>query len=140
MLPGRRYKNPPLIEVLANSYFEPDEGQQWDPKRLAHFSEQIKELGFPAEEDTRGRGPSVPPEARTRSRRDVNWPWRHRFASDEANRIVQVGENLLVINQFSPYYGWTLFKQQILDCYKRVAGHSVSVNQLQTAGYTPLCR
>lgn len=117
MLPDRRYRKPPLIEVLADFYFEPDGEQEWDPKRLAQFTEDIKVRGYPAEENVRGRGASVPRGAPLRTRRNVNWPWRHRFASEDGNRTAQVGENLLVINQFPPYYGWREFKQQTLECY-----------------------
>jgi len=118
MLPDRRYKKPPLIEVLTDFYFEPTEGQDWDPKRLASFTEEITKLGFSEEKDSRARGQSGPKGSNKNRRRRVNWPWRHRFSSSDANRTTQVGENLLVINQFPPYYGWRLFKEQTLSCYQ----------------------
>jgi uncharacterized protein (TIGR04255 family) len=117
MLPDRRYRKPPLIEVLADFYFEPGGDQDWDPKRLAQFTEDIKKRGYPAEENVREHGLSAPRGVPLRTRRNVNWPWRHRFASEDGNRTAQVGENLLVINQFPPYYGWRQFKQQTLECY-----------------------
>jgi len=117
MFPDRRYKKPPLIEVLADFYFEADEGREWDPKRLPYFTNAIKSLGYPDESNMQRPGPSRPRGARPRPRRNVNWLWRHRFASEDGNRTAQVGENLLVINQFPPYYGWRNFMQQTLECY-----------------------
>lgn len=117
MLQDRRYRKPPLIEVLADFYFEPDGEAEWDPKRFAQFTEDIKALGYPAEENVRRRGAAVPPGVPRRIPRNVNWPWRHRFASEDGNRTAQVGENLLVINQFPPYYGWRQFREQTLECY-----------------------
>lgn len=117
MLPDRRYKKPPLIEVLADFYFEADEQKEWDPKQLSEFADSIRNLGYPAESNKQNRGPSRPRGAPLRSIRNVNWPWRHRFASEDGNRTAQVGENLLVINQFPPYYGWRNFRHQALECY-----------------------
>jgi uncharacterized protein (TIGR04255 family) len=117
MLPDRRYAKPPLIEVLADFYFESDEDQGWDSKHLFTFIEQIKLFGYPVEESPAGRGRSRPRGTPFRRLRRASFPWRYRFASEDGNRTAQVGEHLLVINQFPPYYGWRNFKEQALQCY-----------------------
>lgn len=98
LLPDRQYRKPPLFEVLADFYFDPDGEPDWDPKRLAQFTENIRALGYPAEENVRRRAAAMPPRIPSGTVRNVNWPWRHRFASEDGNRTAQVGENLLVIN------------------------------------------
>ena len=119
MLSDKRYRKPPLIEVFCDFYFELDENDEWDPKRLAQFTDEIRSLGYPADEDVRRRGFSIPrgPRVRRRKRRESNWQWRHRFVSADGERTAQVGENLLVINQFPPYYGWNVFREQALACF-----------------------
>ncbi|MFI5454976.1 MAG: TIGR04255 family protein, partial [Isosphaerales bacterium] len=117
MLPYRRYRKPPLIEVFSDFYFDMGDDREWDPKRLSSFTEKIRTFGYPVEGNVPGRGPSRPRGGFPHGQKTANWPWRHRFASDDGNRTAQVGENLLVINQFPPYYGWQLFKQQALECF-----------------------
>jgi hypothetical protein len=47
-----------LIEVLADFYFEADEGREWDPKRLPDFTNAIKSLGYPDESNMQRPGSS----------------------------------------------------------------------------------
>jgi uncharacterized protein (TIGR04255 family) len=41
---------------------------------------------------------------------------RHLFIAADGKTIVQVGENLLVVNQLPPYYGWEKFQPIIENC------------------------
>ena len=117
MLQDRNYRKPPLIEVFSDFYFDMGDDQEWDPKRLSFFADNIKAFGYTVEKNLPRAGPRRLRDGMPRAQRTANWPWRHGFASEDGNRTAQVGENLLVINQLPPYYGWQVFKQQALQCF-----------------------
>jgi len=102
----KQYKNPPLIEVACEFRFEPDPEQDVHSLLLAKFWKgKIKAL-FP-----RAIQPAGPPEP------------RDRFASEDGKTFVQVGENLLVVNQLPPYYGWSRFEPVVVDCFREYTQH-----------------
>jgi uncharacterized protein (TIGR04255 family) len=135
MLEPRKYRKPPLIEVICDFYFDPDPDTEWDPKLLAVFSEKVRQRGYPHDEDVPGRGPSAPRGARQPGirRRRPKWQWRHRFSSTDGNKTAQVGENLLVVNQLPPWYGWSKFKEETLACLEFYRG-IWSANRIAHAG------
>jgi hypothetical protein len=43
---------------------------------------------------------------------------RHRFTSEDYQTTVQLGDNLLVVNQLPPYYGWEKFEPVVDRCFR----------------------
>lgn len=116
MLPDQTYENPPLIEVLSDFYFDLGEGEAWDPMRLAEMADLVKAKGFPMAEIKRGRGLSVPHGSRQPRRPSrSNYRHRHSFTAADGSKAVQVEENVLVVNQTPPYYGWSKFRKEAVD-------------------------
>jgi uncharacterized protein (TIGR04255 family) len=99
---GRRkqYKKPPLVEVFCEFFFQPDPDGEPDPLAIAKFWKGKIRADFP-----RAIQPSGPP-----MRRD-------RFASEDGKTLLQIGENMLVVNQLPPYYGWERFEPAVVDCF-----------------------
>jgi uncharacterized protein (TIGR04255 family) len=102
----KQYKNPPLIEVACEFRFEPDPEKEVHALLLAKFWKGKIKAAFP-----RAIQPNGPPEP------------RDRFASEDGKTLVQVGENLLVVNQLPPYYGWGRFEPVVVDCFREYARH-----------------
>src|SRR5207244_219697 len=42
---------------------------------------------------------------------------RLRFISEDEKTLVQLGENLLVVNQLPPYYGWEKYEPTVVECF-----------------------
>jgi len=115
----RQYKNPPLVEILTEFFFVPAEGIEWDSFIVPAFHRRIA-AGFP----TRKRLPAVGIEVRMSSGGDspefkpLGLPTpRHRFISEDEKTLVQLGENLLVVNQLPPYYGWEKYRPRVVECF-----------------------
>jgi uncharacterized protein (TIGR04255 family) len=122
MLERKQYRKPPLVEVFCEFYFAPAEGQEWDSLLLSQFYDRLGRAAFPKRRRLssiglfagigRPEGPQVqqmgPPTPRIQ------------FLSPDDSTIVQIGENVLVVNQLPPYYGWEKFEAQVarsLDIY-----------------------
>jgi uncharacterized protein (TIGR04255 family) len=119
MAKTHKYKNPPLVEVFTEFFFQPHDGQEWDSFILPTFYKKI-EKDFP----TRQRLSSVGIEFRVAGggagpefqRFGPPTP-RHRFLAEDQKTLVQIGDNLLVVNQLPPYYGWERYEPRVADCF-----------------------
>ena len=117
------YANPPLVEVFCEFYFESSEDGEWDAflvpqlyekvkakfpqkKRLATVGIEFKMPRGPHGIEVKQQGPPTP---------------RHQFLSEDGKSSLQIGENLLVVNQLPPYYGWAKFEPNIVDAFKKYA-------------------
>jgi uncharacterized protein (TIGR04255 family) len=100
----KQYKNPPLIEVACVFRFKPDPEKEVHALLLAKFWKGKIKAAFP-----QAIQPTEPPAP------------RDRFASEDGKTFVQVGENLLVVNQLPPYYGWGRFEPVVVDCFREYA-------------------
>jgi uncharacterized protein (TIGR04255 family) len=116
MLERKQYRKPPLIEVFCEFLFAPTEGLEWDALLLSQFYDQLGREAFPKNirlktfvsvtQVGKPEGPQLkmgPPTP------------RHQFRSPDESTIVQVGENVLVVNQLPPYYGWEKFETQVVQ-------------------------
>jgi len=102
----KQYKNPPLIEVACEFRFEPDPEKEVHAVLLAKFWKGKIKDAFP-----QAIQPTEPPAP------------RDRFASADGKTFVQVGEDLLVLNQLPPYYGWGRFEPVVVDYFREYARH-----------------
>ena len=115
----KQYRNPPLVEVFAEFFFEAREGDKWDSFTTPAFYKKI-ERDFPTRQrlnavgiQFRMAGSNSLPEFQS-----LGPPTpRHRFISQDEKTLVQLGENLLVVNQLPPYYGWEKYEPVIVDCF-----------------------
>lgn len=103
---SRRYKNPPVLEALCEIYFA---GTRWNPTIPGLFYSEIKDT-YPGIESKKT---VVLEEAPTRE------PFRVRFATAVKDRLVQVGPDVLVVNQLRPYTQYPEWKGVVLDMLDR---------------------
>jgi uncharacterized protein (TIGR04255 family) len=119
------YKNPPLVEVFTEFFFQTENGVEWDSFVTPDFYKKIAKK-FP----TRQRLNAVGIEVRVPGGRaspefqPVGPPTpRYRFISADEKTLVQLGENLLVVNQLPPYYGWGKYEpivEESFDLYAKL--------------------
>jgi uncharacterized protein (TIGR04255 family) len=96
----KQYRNPPLVEVFSEFIFQPGPERELHSLLVTKFWRGKVKADFPQVIE-----PTGPP-----TRRD-------RFASADGKTLLQVGENLLVINQLPPYYGWERYEPAVVDCF-----------------------
>ena len=115
----KQYKKPPLVEVFSEFFFQPEEGKEWDAFVTPSFYKKF-EKRFP----TRKLFNAVGIQVRVPDGRDLPefQPFgpptpRHRFISADEKTLIQLGENLLVVNQLPPYYGWEKYEPVVVECF-----------------------
>jgi uncharacterized protein (TIGR04255 family) len=110
MLERKQYRKPPLIEVFCEFFFEPFPDSDWDALLMADFYRGLGKHRFPKSKRAEARTVQLMSRDSQRGRQRHSGGQRHCFASADGNTTVQVGENLLVLNQLPPYYGWERFE------------------------------
>lgn len=111
---NRRYNNPPVEEALCDFQFIP--GQPWDMTIPGLLYEKIRDE-FPIKEQQMGLGIGFRPKEGGIEQR-VEIPQRMQFLRSDKSSLVQVGRDLLTINQLKPYPTWETFKPMILQNLK----------------------
>lgn len=120
--PGK-FKKPPLLEAYCEFVFDPNEGESWDGLRIGDFMRDINPDYTQRRMMHLGGG-----RAQLHDEEEGNWDDSDpdealplfRFSTDDGTTTLQVGENLLVVNQLPPDYGWGRFRPRVLDalaCY-----------------------
>jgi len=118
---GRKYKNPPVVEVLCE--FEFISEQPWDLTLPGLIYEKIKDE-FPDKQQQPGISVQFRKTERGIEHKVEPAPLRIQFHRKDKSALIQIGPNLLVINQLKPYSTWEEFKAMILknfQIYKEVA-------------------
>ncbi len=118
MAKRKQYQNPPLVEVLSEFFFQAEEGTEWDSFIVPKFYNTIKK-NFPTRKQLAAVGITVrmPGGGASPEFKPFGPPIpRHRFISEDEKTLVQVGENLLVVNQLPPYYGWERYEPTVVQC------------------------
>jgi hypothetical protein len=100
----KQFRNPPLVEVFTEFFFEPNPEREPHSLLVGKFWGKVKE-DFP--QPIEPTGPPAP---------------RDRFASADGKTILQIGENLLVVNQLPSYYGWEWYGDRIRCQPDKVSG------------------
>ncbi|MEX0710744.1 MAG: TIGR04255 family protein [Pirellulales bacterium] len=120
MLTRKQYAKPPLLEVFCEFFFDLEEDPSWDGFLVPRFFEAI-EADFPSRKHLQAFGVQLRLDEGGQvgvERKGSPTP-RHRFESHDGKTLVQVGENLLVVNQLPPYYGWERFAPRVIDCWQK---------------------
>jgi len=100
------YKNAPLQEIICEFRFEPS--HQWDIVYPGLVYERVRDR-FPKRKQLQNVAFSVD----TKQNPTVTRTSRVQFLQDDEKVLLQVGENLLAINQLPPYKGWASFRPVI---------------------------
>jgi len=114
---GTKYKYNPIVEALCEFRFEPQE--EWDLTIPGLVFEQVREI-FPNRRRARTVSVELSPEQANVL--EVN---RVQFVREDETAMVQVGPNLVAVNQLKPYSSWEEFSPLImrgLEAYTAVAG------------------
>lgn len=124
----RHYANPPVVEALAELFFE---GSAWDVTAPGSFYEQVKDR-FPKKAQLEQIGLEVELGPGGANARMGAGGGRAVFKSEDETRLVQVGANVLVVNQLRPYphfEAWSGVLLEMLTVYRDVA-RPVSIARL----------
>ncbi len=116
----RRYRKPPVAEALCEVVFA---GSEWDQTVPGRMFERIRDR-FPMKEEVGQftveiRGPHPGPSAEFRPDEP-----RLRFARGDRSQIVQIGRDLVVVNQLPPYAGferWRPLVPEMVGIYRELA-------------------
>lgn len=119
-VPERRYRNPPVLEALCEIYFA---DSMWDETVPGAFYERIKD-DFPEKRQRVVQEAHVElGTADARAGVRLLPPWMQ-FVSLTGDRMIQVAEKLLVVNQLRPYphfEGWQPVVHRALQIYRELA-------------------
>lgn len=116
----RVYERSPLVEALCEFHFEAT--QPWDLAIPGLLYAGIRKE-FPKRQQGQD---SIEVEVNPATNAVVQRPTatRARFSTEDEKAFVQVGPNLLIVNQLRPYRGWDVFSEivaRILGVYNDVA-------------------
>jgi uncharacterized protein (TIGR04255 family) len=97
---GRKYRNPPVVEALCEVFFA---GSSWDDTIPGRFYDQVKDA-FPErrQQEMHEAALSFTPSGGAKAGIRKLAP-RMRFVSKPGDRLIQLGRDLLVVNQLRPY-------------------------------------
>lgn len=113
---GAKLKTPPLIEALCEFRFAANSPWDWTipgqmfEKIKSEFSErsQVQSVGVQLQ-----ASPRVPPLATIQT-----GPERVQLKRADGSAMVQIGPNLLAVNNLRPYPTWDVFRSLILGTFK----------------------
>lgn len=104
-LMSRRYKLPPIIEALCQFQFEPD--SSWDLTIPGLIYEKVQKT-FPKRNQIAQINIGIAADAEVIGQQIGALPLMQ-FLSETGNTLIQVGQNLLTVNQLKPYSSWEEF-------------------------------
>jgi uncharacterized protein (TIGR04255 family) len=118
---SRIYENPPIIEAICEFRFEPSQPWDWTVPGLVYA--EIKN-DFPEKREERTVPLQVHP-----GPQEVTYSLspalaKMQFLRKDESAMIQVGPDLLAVNQFKPYPQWDATKEPIsraLAVYRKVA-------------------
>jgi len=120
---GEKLKTPPLIEALCEFRFA--ENANWDWVLPGQLYDKIK-TDFPERAQIQGVGFQVQASPKLKPVASIHTlPDRVQLKRLDGSAMVQVGYNLLAINQLKPYTSWTEFLSlimRIFETYHEITG------------------
>lgn len=115
---SRAYREPPVVEALAEVFFE---GSDWDLAAPGLFYEMVRE-DFPQRGQVGQLSMTVELGADAGRARVQPGEPRAQFRTDDGSRIVQVGRDVLVVNQLRPYPRFEDWRPDVLEMLERYVG------------------
>ncbi len=116
----RRYAQPPVVEALCEIFFH---HSKWDPTVPGVFYQSISDR-FPTKQEIKQVDLAVELGKESAATKMSAVEPRSRFLSADASRMVQVGRDLLVVNQLKPYprfEDWQPLITEMLQHYRDIA-------------------
>lgn len=117
----RRYRKPPVVEALCEMYFD---GSEWDDTLIGQFYERVKKE-FPKKRQQEIQEAQVRFSSAGEAAAGVRrLPPRMQFVTEAGDRMIQLGPDLLVVNQLRPYASfedWEKTLYSALDTYRELA-------------------
>lgn len=116
----RRYRNPPVVEALCEVYFDQS---KWDTTVPGLFYDRVRDR-FPKKRqisDVQIEVSLSPDHLATKADRSQQ---RSRFSREDGSRMLQVGPDLVVVNQLRPYPQFEEWRPDVLeavDLYRELA-------------------
>ncbi len=116
----RKYRKPPVVEALCEVYFA---NSKWDDTIPGAFYEQVK-AEFPDKKQRQIQEAQIALGRGAASAGVQTLPPWMQFVTEEGDRMIQISENLLVVNQMCPYphfEEWEPIVYHALDIYNDLA-------------------
>lgn len=111
----RRYRKPPVVEALCEMYFE---GSEWDDTAIGQFYERVR-AEFPKKRQQEIHEAQVRFSAAGDAAAGVRrLPPRMQFVTQTEDRMIQLGRDLLVVNQLRPYASFQEWENTLLEALK----------------------
>jgi len=118
---NRRYRKPPVVEALCEMHFE---GSEWDDTLIGQFYERVKPQ-FPQKRQRQIQEAQVRFSSAGEAAAGVRrLPPRMQFVTESGDRMIQLGPDLLVVNQLRPYASfedWEKTLYSALETYGELA-------------------
>jgi uncharacterized protein (TIGR04255 family) len=108
----KTYENPPVIEALCEFQFDPIQPWDWTIPGLVY--DKVKNH-FPKKRQANVLNVELEPQEKGVAQRVKGGVARMQFLREDETALIQVGPDLLVVNQLKPYPAWVVFKKLILD-------------------------
>ncbi len=118
---GKKYRNPPVVEALCQFQFIPT--RTWDMTIPGLMYEKTKSK-FPHRQQRIGIGLQFRQTETGVEHKIEPAPPRVQFYAKDRTSLIQIGPDLLAVNQLRPYPTWARFKPKILyslQMYQKVA-------------------
>ncbi|HEX9751805.1 MAG TPA: TIGR04255 family protein [candidate division Zixibacteria bacterium] len=120
MTQSRKYRNPPVVEALCELFFE---GSNWDEAVPGQFYERVKKR-FPEKAQREAQQAHVAMSSTGEATAGVRrLPPRLQFLTPDRNRMIQLEQDLLVVNQLPPYPHFEDWQPEIssaLEAYRKL--------------------
>jgi uncharacterized protein (TIGR04255 family) len=109
-IPERHYERPPVVEALCELYFA---GSQWDATVPGLFYERVRGE-YPQKSELAQGGVELQFAPGQAEARPIVAEPRLRFARTDNSRLLQLGRDLLVVNQLLPYTRYEEWRDVVL--------------------------
>ena len=117
---GKKYVNPPVVEVLCEVYFHQS---KWDVTLPSLFFGKVRR-SYPKKRESKQIGVHVSISKETQATQVQRGEARIQFMKEDGSRLIQIEKNLLVINQLKPYPSfedWEPVVKQMVTHYSEIA-------------------
>jgi uncharacterized protein (TIGR04255 family) len=117
---ARKYRNPPVVEALCEIFFR---GSEWDDTVIGQFYDRIQQE-FPQKQQVQVQEAEFHFTPTGEATAGFRSSPRIQFRSRGGERIVQLGRDLLVVNQLAPYprfEDWEPIIYSSLETYRQIA-------------------
>ena len=118
---GRKYRKPPVVEALCELFFA---GSAWDDTVPGRFYDRVKDR-FPVKRQKAIQGAQFQLTDSGEAAAGIRQlPPRMQFLTEAGDRLIQLGRDLLVVNQLPPYPrfdDWAPMVPWALEVYRELA-------------------